>query len=134
MGVDPNRPDQSEGRGRRSGRVTGGQDRRSYIRVEFSVPVVLRVLGSTAEITGKTVNASARGAMVRVPDVGILQTGSKLDIGIQGASRPWKSFRWLRGTGRVIWVEPVTQAGPPGSPEQHIMLGLGFDGPLKVES
>ena len=134
MKIDPNRPDQSEGRGRRSGRVTDGQDRRSYIRVEFSVPVVLRVLGSTAEITGKTVNASARGALVKVPDVGTLQIGSKLDIGIQGASRPWKSFRWLRGTGRVVWVTPATEAGPPGSPEKQAMLGLAFDGPLRVES
>jgi len=72
--------------------------------------------------------------MVRVPNVGPLQTGSKLDIGIQGASRPWKSFRWLRGTGRVIWVEPATKAGPPKTAEEQVMLGLAFDGPLRVES
>ena len=72
--------------------------------------------------------------MVRVPDVGTLQIGSKLDIGIQGASRPWKSFRWLRGTGRVVWVESATDGGPPGSPEKKAMLGLAFDGPLRVES
>jgi len=103
--------------------------------VEFEVPVVLRVLGSTAEITGKTVNASARGAMVTADDVGSLEAGARLDIGIQGASRPWKSFRWLRGTGQVIWVKPAGEETPPGrAPHERFMLGLAFDGPLRVES
>ena len=114
--------------------MTGAQDRRAYVRVDFAVPAVLCLLGDTAELTGKTVNVSAGGVMMRSSDVGGLQIGSKLWVRIQCSREPWVPCPWLRGTGRVVWMAPELEGQGLGSAGKGGLLGLSFDQPLKFEN
>jgi hypothetical protein len=114
--------------------VTSWEDRRAYIRVEFSAPVVLRGRALPAEVTGKTVNVSVRGALVSCGDINDLCPGSELDIRLVWQREPKGGSRWLCGSGRIVWIKPVWETGGKAEPDAMALLGLNFDGPLHFES
>ena len=115
-------------------RVTSREDRRAYIRVDYSAPVLLRWRCGPAEVTGKTVNVSVRGALVTCCDINDLRPGSHLDIRLAWEREPRRGPRWLCGSGRIVWMRPPLEAGRKAEPEETALLGLNFDGPLHFES
>ena len=115
-------------------RVTSREDRREYIRVDYSAPVLLRWRCGPAEVTGKTVNVSVRGALVTCCDINDLRPGSQLDIRLAWEREPKRGPRWLCGSGRIVWIRPALEAGRKAEPEEVALLGLNFDGPLRFES
>jgi hypothetical protein len=114
--------------------VTDREDRRAYIRVELSAPVVLRWRCGPAEVTGKTLNVSVRGALVTCVDINDLRPGSQLDIRLAWEREPRRGPRWLCGSGRIVWIRPASEAGRKAEPDEAAFLGLNFDGPLHFES
>jgi hypothetical protein len=118
--------------------VTFEEDRRAYVRIDYAAPVVLHWRCGPAEVTGKTVNVSVRGALVTCCDISDLRPGSQLDIRLSwerepGRGRP-SGARWLCGSGRIVWMRPALEAGRKAEPEEVALLGLNFDGPLHFES
>ena len=114
--------------------MTSQEDRRAYVRIEYSAPVVLRWSCGPAEVTGKTVNVSVRGALITCGDIDDLRPGSQLDIRLAWQREPLSAFRWLRGSGRIVWIKPTLEAGRRPAPDEAALLGLNFDGPLHFES
>jgi hypothetical protein len=121
-------------KGRRGRGVTSREERRAYVRVEYTVPVVLRRLRGPEEVTGKTLNVSARGALITCGDIDEFQAGSHLDIRLVWTRETGRSVRWLRGTGRVVWMKPAQDTGRQVRPGEPALVGLRFDGPLQFES
>ena len=114
--------------------MTEGPDRRSYVRIDVTMPIVLQLLDTTTRVSGMTINVSPRGAMLASADIGELGLGSKIVIHISWTNGPGKPPRVLRGTGRVAWIVSEAEAALRGWPGEQGRLGLSFDRPLTVES
>jgi hypothetical protein len=114
--------------------VTCRDERRAYVRVEYTVPVVLRRLCGAGEVTGQTLNVSARGALVSCGDIDEFRAGSQFDIRLVWTRERGGTVRWLRGSGRVIWMKPAQETEREVHAGEPALVGLNFDGPLHFET
>jgi hypothetical protein len=96
--------------------------------------VVLSWRRGSAEVTGKTLNVSVRGALITCGDINDLRPGSELDIRLAWQREPESAFRWLCGSGRIVWIKPGWEGARKAEPDETALLGLNFDGPLHFEN
>jgi len=107
-------------------------DRRSYPRVDVTMPVSFRSLRRGRRKWGTSLNVSASGLLFESEEAWDLQPGAEVDLLLAVPS--WYHVlgrtRFLSGSGKVVRVAPVS---PETEALARVRVSVEFSSPLRFE-